>query len=332
MINIFTTTSIGGRENNQDRYACHKFSTVSPQKSGEVFLTVVMDGMGGHSSGDWYAESGIRFIVSRIAGIIAQADLQVRKSGDDFGVALEKELEAEKDGFFGQINYDLAMDAEKKGIQIGGTTASLCLIYENKAFFLNTGDSPIYRYNEISETAEEIGVRDNQAEALFREGSIERGSDEYYYNSSMLLSFLGKSTESRLSAKIDPHFAIRELSEGDVILLGSDGAFGNEILSADALAVFLSTVPNVRYYHKELLSKASYSTDDNQTLAVIRYVKPADGSSAPSAGGARGAAIGTAQEAQNNAIPQPAKECYQEEKDRETTQKTTRGWLNFGKH
>ena len=277
MLSIYSQTNIGRRESNQDRFVSLRFAGIDPQRTKDVYLIIVADGMGGHSSGEKYAELVIRCISSRIAGIVAEADMQSILSGETFADVLSGILGREKETLLSKVNSDLVAEAYESKMELGGTTASVCIIYEDKAYFMNSGDSPIYRYNEYTKTAKEIGVRDNKAETQVREGILERGTDSYYFDSSQLLFFFGKRSGYSTPSEIESHFSTHRLAMGDVILMGSDGAFGGEILCEEQLAAFLSGAPGVRYYGKELLAKAARTTDDNQTLTVIRYIKEAEG-------------------------------------------------------
>ena len=275
MINVFAQTKIGGRETNQDRYACFRVGGLGSPRTEDVCIIIVSDGMGGHYSGDLYAECAVRHVFSALAQVIAQADMDSARTQEPFADIFRRQLEGQKDDLLNSANRALVEEADRKDLGLGGATVSVCVICGNTVYCVNAGDSPIFLYNEYENTAEEISLRDNEAETLVREGRIQRGSDEYYEGSSKLLSFLGKRETYTAAGEVESHFSSRTLKAGDVILIGSDGAFGQEILSAESLADFLRGIPGVRYYCDRLMEKAAYSTGDNQTLAVIRYISDA---------------------------------------------------------
>ena len=264
MLRIFSDTYINGRETNQDRYTCIKLSL--KDGSSAQFLAVA-DGMGGMECGEQYAEAAL----SAAAACVTEA---VFRAGQDsicdprvsLTELLCRSFESVADDICGRINTRVVSEAEKKGIGAGGATLSACVVIDKTLFAFNTGDSPIYLLS--GGKAAELSVRDNIAERYVREGRLKRGSDEYYEKSGSLTSYIGKK-----SGGVATHFCRRELSERDIVILGSDGAFGGINCAEDLEEKFAAV--SADSLCRRIFAQASRFTDDNQTAIVVEYFEKA---------------------------------------------------------
>lgn len=264
MITINSINNIGQRAVNQDRYSCLKYGNMQGQS---VWCLAVFDGMGGLENGEIYAEEAVRLVARRMGDLVASAEQRAfAQPNSDFKTAFDELVCSQKEDFFSGLNREMLDLADRNEYGDGGTTASLAMIMDNTAYLFNTGDSPLYLLRADGVRTEELSIRDNAAERDVREGKTERNTEEYYRKSSGLLSFLGCR-----SKEVVTHFSKITLEVGDALLIGTDGAFGNELTGSERLGEFLAQNPCVSQIHMALTQRAAETTGDNQTLLVAEY-------------------------------------------------------------
>ena len=260
MLRIYPNTDKNRRASNQDRMTC----TSCGFRMGEnVWVLAVADGMGGMADGERYAELALRGMHRCVADAVFSAEqICIDQKRKDFDCVLMDVLQQDVDSILEKINRYVIEVTEAEELDNGGSTISACVVTGDCVLVLNTGDSPIYLSH--ADTVTELSVRDNVAEKMVREGVITRDSEEYKMKSSGLISFIGNK-DGVLS-----HSRMTKLTEGDVLIIGSDGAFG-DMNCAQVLKEKLSKMGSVSSWCSKLFLEAKKTTNDNQTLIVAEY-------------------------------------------------------------
>lgn len=260
MLHIYSDTNQNRRESNQDRYTAVKFSL----KNGEsAHLLAVADGMGGMDFGEQYAQAALAAAVACAAETVFLAEQKsLETSRASVNTLLEEGFGGLADSFCERVNRCVVREAEQAGWGAGGATLSACVVIADRLMTFNAGDSPIYLLR--GGQAAELGVRDNGGEQYVRENRLERGTHEYYEKASALTQYIGKRNGS-----LPTHFAKESLAERDIVILGSDGAFGICNCAADLQEAFGRVAASSLC--DRLLAESARHTGDNQTAIVIEY-------------------------------------------------------------
>ena len=274
MINVYCRSERNKRETNQDRYTSLRISNVNFRS--EIHILAVSDGMGGMSDGERFAELALSVFQSYIAKAVACAEQEWKnrithenkdKTADEL---LIDRIENESDALFAALNREVTAQAREMGLERGGATLSACVVIGHTLLCLNTGDSAIYLIHSDG-SAEELGVRDNAAEYMLREGIIEdRSCEDYRKNENALMMFLGKSQESQTQYHSGMHCRKYKLTSGDTVIIASDGAMGN-VVSSDMLKNVISPKQSMSIMCRNLFKNAAQVTGDNQTAVFFRY-------------------------------------------------------------
>ena len=260
MIKIYANTEINRRSSNQDRMASTSFGF----RTGErVWLLAVSDGMGGLSDGERYAELALRELHRYIVDMILETEQHCTENHlrDRLPVLVEK-LSKDIDSVPDRLNRNVLEIADRERIESGGATLSACIIADNSAIVFNTGDSPIYMLHDG--TVSELSERHNVAERLVRNGELTRYCDEYVVRSASLYSYIGRREE------VTCHSRTITLTDGDIIFIGSDGAFGASCCAAD-FQESLGRIGSLSSLPDRMFANARKNTSDNQTVIIAEY-------------------------------------------------------------
>jgi serine/threonine protein phosphatase PrpC len=244
-VNIETAqaTRLGNRRENQDRAAILIGDT--------QVLLVVADGMGGHADGAAAAQTAVDSLS------LGFKNLRGRHSGEQF---LNDALKAAHRAVY-------ALGAKLPLTKRPRTTLTVCLITDGEAQWAHVGDSRVYWLHNNAVAAR---TRDHSAvEALYQAGEISREEMATHPLRNYVEECLGG--EPAL-----PKFTIGEavtLSDGDVMLLCSDGLWG---------ALRESEIPGLFQTEDELdvtlenlarrAESASTPASDNITAAALRWL------------------------------------------------------------
>ena len=184
------------RKNNQDSFLVDE----------DLSLYAVADGMGGHIGGE-------------VASALAIKTLQsfLKESADKTNFSPDNHLvEAFKEANSQVFNKSQENDKELIGM---GTTLVVCMVWKNKAFFGNVGDSRAYLFRDpyLWRVTEDHSVVNNQ----LKRGLIEQEQMPFLVNSNVITRSIG------FFADIQVDLFQKDLMPGDLFLLCSDGL--NEI-------------------------------------------------------------------------------------------------------
>lgn len=237
----FALTDKGiSRMNNQD----YLYSL--PCKTGILpNLFIVADGMGGHLAGDYAS----KYTATRIAELIEQSDT-------------EKGAIEIIDDCIQTVNCELFEKAQNDEAYFGmGTTLVLCFIESNIVHVANVGDSRLYIIN--SSDIKQITRDHSLVEELIAQGSIEKDSSTYYEKKNVITRAVGVAD----SVCVD--YFETELSEGDVVLLCSDGL--TNMVDNEEIKKIVNDNTDLEECAKKLIDKANYNGgEDNISVVIVK--------------------------------------------------------------
>lgn len=246
------------REVNEDSY-CHMELRINLEAS--INAMVVADGMGGLAGGKFYSEEALELWYRGLLDTMM---------GEAFrGCSLHQQIDALaefSEHIFEKINHQLY----KKGLDTGakgGTTLSAAIHFWDTWIISNCGDSPIYgmKNGELKL----LGEIQNVASQMVKKGTTKEGTTLFYQNKNRLTEYLGKRGEVHPCCVRLPQESL------DVLLIGSDGAFGN--LSLKEIEQILNEQTPSQQMILELFERANASgEDDNQTAILFVEEKKAD--------------------------------------------------------
>ena len=251
-----------GHLTNEDRYM---FSETSFMGDRKIRIMIIADGMGGMSNGDESARNAIRGFMRSF-----YTELMTRYTDSDMtNYSLKysvKDIEEAMKSAFAEANREVCMNAPVY-YQTGTTLSAVC-VADDCAVVANVGDSPIYYYNNKRKKLSLLSELQTKAERDVCAGLYERYSGEYYKNDNVLYGYIGQYTDLRPE---DVHVAaVGNLSDGDIFLAGSDGAFGR--LRDNAIYGLLNdcSIDEEGFIISQLFELASLDGDDDRT--AIMYI------------------------------------------------------------
>ncbi|MDO4556059.1 MAG: SpoIIE family protein phosphatase [Lachnospiraceae bacterium] len=199
------------RQINQD---CHFYMEYRINHEALLRIFVIADGMGGLSKGE------------RASGLAARKwilKLQTMTLSEEFlNKTLTEQIENLKRFSYRsvqEINDEVYQELTDEGIE-GGTTLTVGILFWDTLILTNCGDSPAYLYQKDGNFLK-LTRDQNVAEELVRQQKITRDSAIYEQKKHMLTDYIGKYRKS------SPSVVSIEYQKGDILLMGSDGAFGN---------------------------------------------------------------------------------------------------------
>ena len=235
---ITAHTDIGIRKKtNQDSLAVMRAST----ENGEVIFAVLCDGMGGLAKGEVASASVI--------------EAYVRWFENEFPHYLtdgfEKEaLFKEWGNIASQMNTKIGAYGAENSINLG-TTLITFLIYKDRYYILNIGDSRVYRFDSHTN----VITKDH----TFVQRELDLGRLTYeeaknHPKRNVLLQCIGASSV------IQPDFYDGNVSSGEVYLLCSDGF--RHVIAEDEMYAQLN--PGFHHSSESLNKSAVYLTELNK--------------------------------------------------------------------
>lgn len=188
---------LGGREENQDR--------VAVAVAEHAVLLVVVDGMGGHADGARAAETTIRVLLDAFAHVAQPVFDPLGFLHLGLGKAHEEVV---------RLGLSLPLDKRPRA------TCAVCLVQHGSAYFAHVGDSRIYwlrQGNVVTRTRDHSHV-----ELLLREGLITAEQAHNHPMRNYVECCLGGDPVLPDMTMSRRHV----LSQGDVLLVCSDGVWG----------------------------------------------------------------------------------------------------------
>lgn len=235
----------GTRQNQEDSFTFINAMDVTKIRR-EGLLAMVADGMGGMEDGKLVSEAAV-------AGMITGFS-QLDREGDIAEQLIDGVLH------IGERLYDRFRGR-------GGTTAVVCLFFNERLYWASVGDSCIYlkRGHGLYRLNQDQNRRANLYLEAIREGRLDSSEADADPDGHRLSQFLGKDELDEVDASLRP----LELVSGDTLLLCSDGVGG--VLSEDELLACLeeSSPALACARMEEHIQAANRKHQDNYTALVV---------------------------------------------------------------
>lgn len=249
------------RRVNQDY---HVYMEYRLNQEGMLKVFVIADGMGGLSCGEKASSMAAEKWILK---------LQKHTLSKEFlGRTIKEQIESLKTFSYHvmqEINEEVYQELIDQGIE-GGTTLTTGILFFDTFILANCGDSPAYFYHGKEKSLVKISKEQNVAEELVRQGKTTKNSSIYLQKKNMLTDYIGKYRNAA------PHVCSLSFEPGDMILLGSDGAFGTikeEILRE----ILLAKEEKKEQIVGDILNLAEkMGEEDNQTLLLYGAEKRKD--------------------------------------------------------
>ena len=203
---VYHTDTGTTRKSNQDSLLLRKAIT----DHGEIALAAVCDGMGGLKKGELASK---QVIVHLAAWFEKKLPKLLYEDGNDGNLDTDL-LREQLDKVLSDENLTLSKYGESHKLRLG-TTVVLILLYKNRYYLMNVGDSRCYRMSgsEVTQLSEDDSVvaRD------LRNGKITKEQALVDERINILTECIG------VRPTLDTHFYTGEVSPGDGFLLCTDG-------------------------------------------------------------------------------------------------------------
>lgn len=211
---------------------------------------MVADGVGGQSSG----ELASRMTVGYMAQFVAIHPIPA--SGD------EGELRMYFSELFDGANKLVFDKATSEPGNIGmATTALLCYLQDDIAYFVNVGDSRAYLVRD--EKMYQITDDHSYVQTMFREGHITREQAEASPDKNMITRAIGGDRS------VNPDFFTIKTYPGDTVIMCTDGLYGE--VEADTIARITTDAKTMHNLAKDLVDAANaHGGNDNISVVCIR--------------------------------------------------------------
>lgn len=195
----FSKTDIGlARAENQDRVW-----TGTLGENDEAVAIVVCDGMGGENAGSFASQMAIDLISERIKN-------GFRSSNNRNFI---RNLLITSVTAANSLVYDRARsDEDKRGM---GTTCVAAIVYNERAYIINVGDSRAYHIFE--DNIQQITKDHTQIRRLIEKGQITEEQSKTHPQRNCITRAVGASRD------ITPDYFELDMESGDILLLCSDG-------------------------------------------------------------------------------------------------------------
>ena len=246
-------------ETNEDAYLRVKMAYMNDKA---MDLIAVADGVTHLAQGEkaaWTAvDAYLRTIQERLQGIYKEKKecFSLYCHADTVEKAIQEALQ--------EANRAVCKIGE--GLEAGGTTLSAITLMEDMAIVINTGDSPVYHYRAGEGDLYLESHIMNKAEADASRGKYEKETEDYYQNTHILLSYLGKR-EDLSEREISLRYIYR-IAPGDKLILGTDGAFGE---TKKEQICQMAREENGQGLIMRLFETARDTDDDDQTAILLEF-------------------------------------------------------------
>jgi protein phosphatase len=194
VLESYAITDIGQkRQLNQD------FIYLSDMPVGNLpNVFIVADGMGGHNAGDYASRYAVQTVVDEISGSFEKNPVKIIGKAIDKANTLIRERARENASLTGM-----------------GTTIVVATCVGRYLEVANVGDSRLYVVNQ--DAIEQVTQDHSLVEEMVRMGGIDRASARNHPDKNIITRALGARDY------VEADFFTREMQEGDMVLLCSDG-------------------------------------------------------------------------------------------------------------
>ncbi|NCB41480.1 MAG: Stp1/IreP family PP2C-type Ser/Thr phosphatase [Clostridia bacterium] len=216
----------------------------------EQQLYIVADGVGGHNSG----ELASRLAVGYIAQYVALHPLTSIEEKPLLRAYFKKCFEGANELIYNKAGRD----GENEGM---ATTAVLCYLREDVAYIVNVGDSRAYliRDNSILQITEDHTC----VQSMLKSGMISLEQALSHPDHNMITRAIGGEPE------VVPDFFMFDVFEGDIILLCTDGLYGE--MSSERILELAQDRKTMHRFASDLVEEANQQGGkDNISVICIK--------------------------------------------------------------
>ena len=245
-------TDVGNvRDINEDSFV---IKTVA----GGIVVAVVADGMGGHQAG----EEASRYAADEMVNLVIEASKFFDKYSDE-------QINGFLKNAVNKINkkiYGLSSEIDKMSGM--GTTIVACIIYKDRCYVANVGDSRLYKY---SGSIEQVTNDHSYVSELVRMGVITSEQARNHPNKNVITKAVG--TEKNVT----PDIFNKKIAPGDILLLCSDGL--TNMVTDDVISEIISSNDNIETSAIKLVEIAKKNGGtDNITVVLLEVDNGGDDS------------------------------------------------------
>jgi serine/threonine protein phosphatase PrpC len=216
----------------------------------DLGVFAVSDGMGGLQQGAKASAYVRESIPAMMQFVISEAG-----TPQEAGEAFMETVRIVSDGLFNTANTE-------EYIGFGATFCGVWL-YQNKAVFVNLGDSRGYLLPKYKKTICQVTEDHNIAAILVKNGELTKDDAKDHPASARLTRFVGMKSPAL------PEYLVCDIAPGDRILLSSDGLYGM-VDDADLVRVLRSS-KSPRTVCRRLVDQANQNGGHDNISAV--YIK-----------------------------------------------------------
>lgn len=245
----YCRTDIGKtRENNED------YCFADTEKG----CFIVADGVGGNNGGEVASQTATEKVYSSILSGISEAKEDEEIIGDHKIISILNDAVRQAN----ELVYEMSLeDPSLRGM---GTTLTMVILKEEKAFFAHIGDSRAYsvKQGEIKQ----ITTDHSFVNELLKMGTISVEDAHGHPKRNLITRALG--VEKNVRADIIEYL----LEDGELILLCTDGL--SDLVRNDEILGIINNSENPAQAGDALIEKAlEYGGKDNITVLIFEYIK-----------------------------------------------------------
>lgn len=239
------------REINEDSFAVKIISD-------EIVVAVVADGMGGHKAG----EEASSYAANEMVNLVTEAS-------KFFCGYTDEQIAGVLKNAINKINKKIyTMSSEIKKMSGMGTTIVVCVVYNNRCYVANVGDSRLYKY---SGELEQVTKDHSYVSELVRMGVITREQARNHPNKNVITKAVG--TEKN----VVPDIFNKKIDSGDIILLCSDGL--TNMVTDDVISKIICDKEDIEASCAKLVEIAKDNGGtDNITVVLLEVEREGDDS------------------------------------------------------
>ena len=213
-------------------------------------IYMVADGVGGENTGE------------RASGMVVASIAQNIKKSKMIKLKSEDEICRQLNLFIEKANSEIREYAFEHTECFGmATTVVICYIKDKVAYFANAGDSRgyVYRKGKLYQVTEDHSY----VNFLVKKGLISPDEAETHENRNKITKAVGAE------AKVEADYYQTEIMDGDVILLCSDGLYGE--LSNDEICSLINDEGNMSSLAEKMVIEANgHGGRDNITVICLK--------------------------------------------------------------
>ena len=217
------------------------------EKTNDIYLAVVCDGMGGANGGSVASALAVKAFVETVKSLLPEAE--------NYRDVLLAAIAKANDTVYSASQID-------KALMGMGTTIVACIIGGGEYYAVNVGDSRLYAIDEKLCTIGQITKDHSLVQEYVDSGALTKEQAEKSPNKNILTRVLGTDDV------VDVDF-YKGKSDSKIMLLCSDGLY-NFVDESD-IAKYVSQYDDIGHCVDELIRKANENGGgDNITAVVVR--------------------------------------------------------------